>query len=172
MKNHEIGACLSDAEINDEINMDGTLVVVDMQWFFVKNCENKQLLENAIAEVKLAMSKGWAVILLECKPWRLGHTLDEILAVLEGYPRFVQKIKAKPDGAKEVIEVCRENDYPDHNFRVVGVWVDACVEQTAVSLVERIAYCVVNVVKRACSTDWDEKGAWEAFRKRNRLVVA
>lgn len=155
-----------------ELDTDGTLVVVDMQEFFVKDCENKALVENVIAEVRLAMSKGWAIVLLECDPMRIGGTLNEILAVVAHYPRFVRQTKVNPDGSKEVMMVCRMNDYCDYNFRVVGVWVDACVEQTAVSLVERIAYCVVNVVKSACSTNWDEKGAWEAFRKRSRLLVA
>jgi hypothetical protein len=38
--------------------------------------------------------------------------------------------------------------------------------------VERLSNCVVNVVKKACSTNWDEKGAWQAFRQRRRLLVA
>jgi len=71
-----------------------------------------------------------------------------------------------------VIEVCRENGYSLTNFRVVGVWSDCCVEQTAVSLVEKLEDAFVRVVKRACSTNFEEKTGWEVFRKRARLKVA
>jgi nicotinamidase-related amidase len=151
---------------------DGTLVVVDMQWFFVKGCENADLLANVIAEINGAMAKGWAIILLEVTPWRLDHTMEEITKVVKGYQRCLQKTKAKPDGSSEVIDVCLEEGFSTTNFKVVGVWIDACVEQTAVSLVQRLSHCVVNVVKKACSTNWDEKGAWQAFRQRRRLLVA
>ena len=156
----------------DGTSADGTLIVVDMQWFFVKGCENVDLLANVIAEIKSAMAKGWAIILLEVTPWRLDHTMEEITKVVKGYQRCLQKTKAKPDGSSEVIDVCLEEGFSTTNFKVVGVWIDACVEQTAVSLVERLSNCVVNVVKKACSTNWDEKGAWQAFRQRRRLLVA
>ncbi|HMW88633.1 MAG TPA: hypothetical protein PLC15_08485, partial [Candidatus Obscuribacter sp.] len=67
---------------------------------------------------------------------------------------------------------CLENGYSLSNFRVVGVYIDACVVGTAVSLVEKLTEAQVRVVKRACSTNFDEVGAWQAFRRRMRLKVA
>ncbi|MFA6211341.1 MAG: isochorismatase family protein [Candidatus Obscuribacterales bacterium] len=151
---------------------DGTLVVVDMQQHFIEGCENADLLANVIAEIQAAMARGWAIILLDVDPERLGPTVMEITSVVQGYQRCRQQTKAKPNGSSEVLDVCFEENYSNSNFKVVGVWIDACVEQTAVSLVERLSSCVVNVVKKACSTNWDEKGAWQAFRQRSRLMVA
>lgn len=151
---------------------DGTLVVVDMQAFFVKDCENLQLVANVVSEVKEAMARGWAVICLETQPWRLGTTIDPVSDLLLNYSRARPKLKKDANGSAEVIAVCLEEGFSLANLRVVGVWVDACVEQTAVGLVEKLCDCRVHVVKRACSTNFDEKGAWEAFRKRKRLTVA
>ncbi len=83
-----------------------------------------------------------------------------------------RKSKNAEDGSEEVIETCRENGFSLTNFRVVGVYSDCCVEQTAVSLVEKLEGAFVRVVKRACSTDFEEKTGWEVFRKRARLKVA
>jgi nicotinamidase-related amidase len=69
-------AAAAEPSAADGTSADGTLIVVDMQWFFVKGCENVDLLANVIAEIKTAMAKGWAIILLEVTPWRLDHQLQ------------------------------------------------------------------------------------------------
>ncbi len=156
-------------------HQDGTLVVVDMQTFFVKGCLNPRLVANVMKEVLEAKRKGWAVVLLECEPWRNGDTITPVAQLLEGsnnYVRMRRKSKDAEDGSEEVIETCRENGFSLTNFRVVGVYSDCCVEQTAVSLVEKLEGAFVRVVKRACSTDFEEKTGWEVFRKRARLKVA
>ncbi len=154
---------------------DGTLVVVDMQRFFVKGCLNPRLVANVVREVLMARRKGWAIVLLECEPERNGDTITPVARLLSGsggYARTRRKSKDAEDGSEQVIEVCRENGYSLTNFRVVGVWSDCCVEQTAVSLVEKLEDAFVRVVKRACSTNFEEKTGWEVFRKRARLKVA
>ncbi len=156
-------------------HQDGTLVVVDMQTFFVKGCLNPRLVANVMKEVLRAKRKGWAIVLLECEPWRNGETITPVAQLLEGssnYARTRRKSKDAEDGSEEVIETCRENGFSLTNFRVVGVYSDCCVEQTAVSLVEKLEGAFVRVVKRACSTDFEEKTGWEVFRKRARLKVA
>jgi nicotinamidase-related amidase len=156
-------------------HQDGTLVVVDMQTFFVKGCLNPRLVANVMKEVLRAKRKGWAIVLLECEPWRNGDTITPVAQLLEGssnYARTRRKSKDAEDGSEEVIETCRENGFSLTNFRVVGVYSDCCVEQTAVSLVEKLEGAFVRVVKRACSTDFEEKTGWEVFRKRARLKVA
>ncbi len=156
-------------------HQDGTLVVVDMQNFFVKGCLNPRLVANVMKEVLAAKRKGWAIVLLECEPWRNGETITPVAQLLEGssnYVRMRRKSKDAEDGSEEVIETCRANGFSLTNFRVVGVYSDCCVEQTAVSLVEKLEGAFVRVVKRACSTDFEEKTGWEVFRKRARLKVA
>lgn len=157
------------------IHDDGTLVVVDLQPHFVRGCENPFLVANVAREVIMAKHKGWAIVLLEVEPLLLGDTLPAINRLLSGdsvYARARRRVKSGEDGSDEVIEVCRENDFSLTNFRVVGVYSDCCVEQTAVSLVEKLAGAQVRVVKRACSTNFEEKTGWEVFRKRARLKVA
>lgn len=155
---------------------DGTLVVVDMQEFFVKDCLNPDLVANVVAEVLMAVQKGWAVVLLECEPWRNGETITPIARLLThggiDYERLRRMSKDAEDGSQEVMQACRENGFSLANFRVVGVYSDCCVEQTAVSLVHKLEDASVRVVKRACSTNFEEKTGWEVFRKRARLKVA
>lgn len=161
--------------IRASIFEDGTLVVVDMQSFFVNGCLNPYLVANVCLEVLVALLKGWAIVLLECEPWRNGETITPIARLLSGssgYARMRRMSKDGEDGSEEVIEACRESDFSLTNFRVVGVYSDCCVEQTAVSLVEKLEGAFVRVVKRACSTDFEEKTGWEVFRKRARLKVA
>lgn len=154
---------------------DGTLVVVDMQDFFVKDCLNPDLVANVVAEVLMAKRKGWAIVLVECEPWRNGETITPIAQLLSGsrdYERKRRVSKDSEDGSQEVIKACRENGFSLDNFRVVGVYSDCCVEQTAVSLVHKLEDAFVRVVKRACSTNFEEETGWEVFRKRARLKVA
>lgn len=155
---------------------DGTLVVVDMQKFFVKDCMNPDLVANVVAEVLMAIHKGWAIVLLECEPWRNGETITPVAQLLTmggiDYARLRRKSKDAEDGSEEVIQACRESGFSLTSFRVVGVYSDCCVEQTAVSLVHKLEGAFVRVVKRACSTNFEEKTGWEVFRKRARLKVA
>lgn len=151
---------------------DGTLVIVDMQPGYTFDCKNPQLLASVLQEIEAAMKLGWAVIALEVAPWKMGETDDAIKALIRGYKRFQVKRKSTDDGSCEVIETCDKYGFDKENFRVVGVYIDACVVDTAVSLVERLSRATVRVIKSACSTNFDEPGAWAAFRRRNRLVVA
>jgi nicotinamidase-related amidase len=154
---------------------DGTLVVVDLQQFFVNGCLNPYLVANVVREVLMAKRKGWAIVLLECEPWRNGDTITPVARLLSGssgYTRVQRMSKDSEDGSEQVIEACRASGYSLTNFRVVGVYSDCCVEQTAVSLVEKLEGAFVRVVKRACSTNFEEKTGWEVFRKRARLKVA
>lgn len=161
--------------INERIEQDGTLVVVDMQRFFVNGCLNPHLVANVLKEVLMAKRKGWAIVLLECEAWRNGETIEPVKRLLSGsnaYRRKQRVPKEAEDGSQEVIRTCRENGYSLTKFRVIGVYSDCCVEQTAVSLVEKLEGAHVRVVKRACSTDFEEETGWEVFRKRARLKVA
>lgn len=151
---------------------DGTLVIVDMQPGYTFGCKNPRLMASVLAEVRDAKARGWGIVALEVKPWKFGETDESIMHELGGYKRFIVQRKSDDDGSEEVIKACHENGYSLSNFRVVGVYIDACVVDTAVSLVEKLTEAQVRVVKRACSTNFDEVGAWQAFRRRLRLKVA
>lgn len=167
---HKLGSIRRARSIDD-----GTLVVVDLQRFFVNGCLNPHLVANVVREVIMAKRKGWAIVLVECEPWLNGETITPITRLLKkssGYARVRRKSKDTEDGSEQVIEACRESGFSLANFRVVGVYLDCCVEQTAVSLVEKLEGAFVRVVKRACSTNFEEETGWEVFRKRARLKVA
>ncbi|MCC7530768.1 MAG: isochorismatase family protein [Candidatus Melainabacteria bacterium] len=167
---HKLGSIRRTRSIDD-----GTLVVVDLQRFFVNGCLNPHLVANVVREVTMAKRKGWAVVIVECEPWRNGKTITPIARLLSGksgYTRKRRMSKESEDGSQQVIEACRESGFSLANFRVVGVYSDCCVEQTAVSLVEKLEGAFVRVVKRACSTNFEEETGWEVFRKRARLKVA
>ena len=153
---------------------DGTLVVVDMQKFFVKDCMNPYLVVNVLWEVLMALLSGWDIVLLECEPWRNGKTIMPValLSGSGGHAHMRRRSKDGEDGSAEVIEACLDGGFSLTNFRVVGVYSDCCVEQTAVSLAEKLDGAFVRVVKRACSTNFEEETGWQVFRKRARLKVA
>ena len=89
---------------------DGTLVVVDMQDFFVKDCLNPDLVANVVAEVLMAKRKGWAIVLVECEPWRNGETITPIAQLLSGsrdYERKRRMSKESEDGSQGAIFALR-----------------------------------------------------------------
>jgi hypothetical protein len=157
---------------------DTTLVVVDMQQVFLSSFKDSTipLVEAVIGQIKHAMKMGWGIVLLEAKPWRLGETIAPIMEVLDGkngkYPRFVRRSKQTPSGAKELIEACYENGFGMGLFRVAGVYLEACVVDTAVEIIEREPASLVRLMEESCSTDVDVLKAWADVRERIRTNLA
>jgi hypothetical protein len=145
---------------------DTTLVVVDMQQRFLQNWEgpSQPPVDAVIHQIEQAMKMGWAIVLLEMKPWRLGETISPIVQLLDGpngkYAKFARRSKQTPSGAKELIEVCYERGFGMGLFRITGVYLDACVLDTAVEVLEREPASLVRLMQEACSTDIDVPGAW------------
>ncbi len=150
---------------------DTTLVVVDMQQVFLDTFRgpSRPPIDAVIRQIKQAIKMGWAIVLLEAKPWRLGETIPEIMALLDGkdgrYPRFIRRSKQTPSGAKEVLEACLENGFGMGLFRITGVYLEACVLDTAKQIVDLDQHCLVRLIEEACSTDMDLPAAWEAVQK-------
>lgn len=151
-----------------------TLVVIDMQAPFLNNCNDPDFVEALVAQVKLAISRGWGIVIIEVKPWAYGPTIKQIMELLEGkYERFQVRQKEGDDGSWHVLEVCRHHEgFSDGFFRVTGVLIGACVKSTAWGLVLRKPDCFVRVVKEACATSGDTAAAWRAFPSGPRLVVS
>jgi nicotinamidase-related amidase len=155
-------------------NTAGTLVIVDMQPGFVAGCVEPRLLERAVlAEIEQAKKRKWAIVVLELRPNQKGATLKRIREAIVKYRLAVVTRKKADDGSKEVIKTCSLNRFSTHNYKVVGVYTDACVEGTAFGLLDRLPHSMVTVVKGACSTNTPE-GCWENLlaRQGRRCVVA
>lgn len=150
-----------------------TLVVIDMQPTFLKACPDSSFVSGVIDQVKLAISRGWAIVLLEVKPWVYGETIDSIMELLERYERFTVLWKEGDDGSQQVMNACRSAlNYPDQLFRVTGVFIGACVLRTAWGLAGRNQESCVRVIKEACAATGDPVAAWAAFEQGPRVVVS
>lgn len=151
-----------------------TLVVVDMQPPFLAPVKDPRLMAAVVAEVKLAISRGWGIVLVEVKPWTYGETAGPIMELLRRkYERFTSCRKEGDDGSLEILEACSKRNYPDKFFRVTGVLINACVATTAWGLVQRRNDCRVRVVKEACGTNQEDvDGAWASFTRGPRVVVS
>ncbi|MBS1991973.1 MAG: isochorismatase family protein [Cyanobacteria bacterium SZAS LIN-2] len=167
------------ASSHEVIGGDTTLVVVDMQQRFLNNWEGPSTppVDEVIRQVKHAMKMGWGIVLLEMKPWRLGETISPIVELLEGkYDRFVRRSKQTPSGSKELLEACYENGFGMGLFRITGVFLDACVLETALGVLEAEPASLVRMMEEACSTDIDVRGAWawvlQRARENPRLAVS
>ncbi|MDX1990479.1 MAG: hypothetical protein SFV17_27545 [Candidatus Obscuribacter sp.] len=152
----------------------GTLVVVDMQAPFVSACKDPLLLASVVEQVELAVSRGWAVVLVEVKPWAYGATLAPILDLLKDkYEHYSACQKEGDDGSASVLETCARLQFDEHFFRVTGVLIGACVLSTARGLVHRRQDCLVRVMKEACGTSLEDPAlAWGNFPQGDRLVVS
>jgi len=145
----------------------GALVIVDMQ------SQGFPLARSAMRgvkrEVRLAMERGWHIIVVEYDLDCAGDTDSDLLELLSDYA-FKHKVKkAHENGSREVVEYCAKHGLPTKLFRVVGVMTDVCVAQTSYGLVGRLSDCTVEVVKSACACafsryDWNEFPSHERLR--------
>lgn len=152
----------------------GTLVVVDMQAPFVSACKDPLLVASVVEQVELAITRGWAVVLVEVKPWAYGATLAPIMDLLKDkYEHYSACQKEGDDGSVFVLETCARLQFDEHFFRVTGVLIGACVLSTARGLVHRRQDCLVRVMKEACGTSLEDTAlAWGNFPQGDRLVVS
>lgn len=149
----------------------GTLVLVDFQEEFLRALPERSFLAHALDQIALARRRGWGIVLIETKPWRLGESIPEIQEALAGawYKRVSKQVTS---GADKVLDACFEMGFNNKLIRVCGVYTDACIKGTAVGLVEESDDSLVRVMKEACATDLNEVEAWADFPQHERLVVS
>jgi nicotinamidase-related amidase len=144
----------------------GALVIVDMQ------SQGFPLARSAMRgvkeEVRLAMQRGWHIIVVEFDLECAGETDSDLLEIMAAYAKRHKVMKAHEDGSREVVEYCVEQGLPTNLFRVVGVMTDVCVAQTAAGLVGRLSDCSVEVVKSACACAFSRYD-WNSFPSHERL---
>lgn len=122
-----------------------TLVIVDMQPYFLNSTKEKGIIPNVIKSVRYAIQQGWPIIVVEYDG--CGNTHDDIVAEVLKSPRYEFVTKSDCSGGKEVSKVCEERGWPN-NFVVCGVYGDQCVAHTVAALLD-IHGTVVNIIKDA-----------------------
>ena len=154
-----------------------TLVVVDMQPGF-HDAIDRATLDAVERQIQLAVMRNWAIVLLENEPWRNGPTYPQLLRHLQNergqwtYKRAFMRVKATDSGAGQVIEACEDFCYPMQYFRVCGVYLDACVEQTVLGLLRGLPSASVRCIREAMNTNYKHEDAWAMFPVRPYLVVS
>jgi nicotinamidase-related amidase len=124
-----------------------TLIIIDMQPGFYYSHE---VLDQVIKETKKTIQSKHAIINVEFKPRRYGHTLTSLLNLLTGYKNYVSCVKKEEDGSREIYDKIVSRDIYYKKLRVCGVNSDYCVKDTTIGLARMIPGAMIEVVKEAC----------------------
>lgn len=97
----------------------GTLVLVDFQEEFLRALPERSFLAHALDQIVLARRRGWGIVLIETKPWRLGESIPEIQEALAGawYKRVSKQVTS---GSDKVLDACFEMGFNNKLIRVCG----------------------------------------------------
>lgn len=145
---------------------DYTLVIVDMQPQFLASTK-KDTLAAVEREIRFAMEKKAAIIILEYRNW--GPTNPTITDLTDSYQRCAVSEKALDDGSREILNTCKEQGFSNRRFRVCGVNTHACVEATVSGLAKAASRSRIEVVKETCNDS--EGNDWRDFPKRRNIVL-
>lgn len=136
------------------------LLIIDMQKSFEASCDPKTI-EECKALIGQAKSNKEPIILVEYKG--SGSTLRQLTKLLTQYPHKHIVKKRCDDGTKEVNDYIFKKRLKINEFKVCGVNSDCCVLETSTGLA-RLGY-QINIVKKACNTDWNPEKAWGKYPK-------
>lgn len=143
-----------------------TLVIVDMQPGLPASHED--WLKGAVyQEIMTARGEDWGIVILEymhhSPPRSLGDTYQYLVSAAAGNCEvFAMRVKATLDGSERVADAVAEKNMPTGRFRVCGVNVHGCVQQTVLGLAERYPDSIIEVVGHACN---DQNGInWHRFK--------
>lgn len=140
------------------------LVVIDMQpaGFPLALAVVRQVLR----EIKLAIERGWTIMIVEYDLECAGPTDSRITALLaeSGYQTWLPVKKKAEDGSAEILAALPPcaTDEP-LVFRVVGVTTDDCIAKSVFGLVKRLPTCVVELITDACYNWQGNRFDWSLF---------
>jgi len=150
-----------------------TLVVVDMQPGFKASLDADTLM-GVLDEIRAAMAARMPIIVLQACAEICGNTLDAVINLLRTYDLNLWVVQDKirrygrdfsgSDGSFEVMEAVEILEFPSDRFRLCGVNSDVCVFLTAMVLNKELPDARIEIVKRACNTQWVEKDKqWDSW---------
>jgi hypothetical protein len=88
------------------------------------------------------------------------------------YQRACTRVKEREGGGNQVVAACKLLGNPMQYFRVCGVYLDACVEQTVLGILAKLPSASVRCIREAMNTNYLHKEAWASFPIRPYLVVS
>lgn len=143
-----------------------TLVLVDMQPGLPAS--NEEWLKGAVyQEIMTARSEDWGIVILEymhhSPPRFMGETYQYLVSAAAGNcDVFAMRAKATLDGSERVADAVAEKNMPTGRFRVCGVNVHGCIQETVLGLAARYPDSLIEVVGHACN---DGNGInWNRFK--------
>ena len=138
-----------------------TLAIIDMQ-----PCESPSQ-QSVDANVKLAKwyrKRKYPVVLVYYAPDAIH---PEIENALNGYEHVAKVNKANWDGSEEILQICRERQFPTKHVRLSGTMTCCCVRRTWEGLKEKLPKARVATYHEAvyCRCGCHPKGKLISFPK-------
>ena len=150
-----------------------TLVIVDMQPDLPAS--NEEWLKGAVyQEIMMARGEDSGIVILEYMhpnpPRHLGDTYQYLVSAAAGNcDVFAMRVKATLDGSERVADAVADKLMPTSRFRVCGVNVHGCIQETVLGLAERYPNSIIEVVGYACN---DINGInWDRFKLPSNVQV-
>lgn len=146
--------------------MNYSLVVIDMQDYFLKNVLQKHddIIQKCKAEIIKAINDKAQIIFLEYDGY--GETISELKEIVTDhcYDKLLQVTKADDDGGDELLNALIKFNLPIH-IKVCGVNTDCCVYDTVSGFLHEMkgmpaSYAEISnvqVIIDACASSWDHK---------------
>jgi len=134
--------------------MNRTLIIVDMQDYFVDRNE-RRIIPAVLKLIQYAKSNGWGIIVLEFDG--CGKTIKEIAEKIKKYEHLVNILKYSEDGGEEILHFTNNNPRWSKDFVICGVYGDMCVAGTVWGLLDRSNAANVTVIKNATSPPYNDE---------------
>jgi len=128
---------------------DKTLIIIDMQDYFLYRKEEKELIPIVCELIQYAKQKKWAIILVEYSGQ--GSTTDAIMEALKDYLRQATVIKTDNNGGQEIIECLDNQKTWSLNLLICGIYSPQCVAETVGGLFDYSDLIEVGVITDAIS---------------------
>jgi nicotinamidase-related amidase len=131
---------------------DKTLVIVDMQECFMRDCMDN-VIDNIKALIRHARDKLWPVVIVEYlaegeEELGVSEIIEEITEALRGYDNVTWVGKQDDDGGWEVNDCIQELRWPI-DLVVCGVYANQCVAATVAGYLDAMPDAQVDVVDDA-----------------------
>lgn len=136
---------------NIPINLDKTLVIIDMQTGFVGH-EEKDIIPAICTLIRHAKESNWGIIVVEFES--NGDTEKEITDMLINYPHFITVHKEECDGSLDIFEALSDLPQWSQDFLVCGLYGPECVAETVDGLLYESKLSEVTVVEDAVWPDY------------------
>lgn len=140
------------------------LLIVDMQSGF-SAAHNKRTIAACQKLILKAKKDKALIIVLEYNGH--GHTLPQLVELIEDYPNRHFLVKTQDDGSFDVHNFLTAKGIRIMGINVCGVNSDACVQFTSETLAE-MGYNVF-VIKKACNTYHKRGKGWNEYAKLDNL---